>query len=72
MRPSFVTLENHSAYVMKTDGSHLKFFMQLLAILQPLFMVKEIYTIEVKNGKLIIELRSEKLHFDIFEKLLNM
>ncbi|AXG70086.1 hypothetical protein KORDIASMS9_02315 [Kordia sp. SMS9] len=72
MRPSYVTLDNYSGYVLKTDGAQLKFFMELLDVLQSLFASKEIYIIKVENELLTIELRSEKLHLHILEKLLRL
>lgn len=40
--------------------------------LKPLFISKEIYSIILRNNILTISLRTEKHHFDIFEKLLEL
>jgi hypothetical protein len=57
-------------YVIESDLSNKQQILNLTNSLSELFKTGEIYKIEQKDGKLSIQLRSEKHHFDLFEKLL--
>lgn len=59
-------------YVVESQKEDASLILGLTEILSDLFISNEIYRVEQKNNKLTIELRSEKHHFDIFEKLLQM
>lgn len=67
---SLSKLEGINNYVVKVKNEKPMFISKLIQILKPLFESKEVYKIENKNGKLKIELRTEKHHFDIFNKLI--
>ncbi|WP_298425337.1 hypothetical protein [uncultured Kordia sp.] len=72
MKPSYLKLKQHPAYVMKTNGEYLPYFSKVLNTLEMLFETNEIYTITLKNNKLTIELRTEKHHFNIFNELIQL
>lgn len=57
-------------YLIKTKNERSKLISKLTEILKPLFQSGEIYKIELKNDKLKIEMRTEKHHFKIFERLI--
>ncbi|WP_430409733.1 hypothetical protein [Kordia sp.] len=69
LKPLYSKLQEHPKYVIKKKGKHTLFFSSVLKILKPLFESEEIYRITLKNNKLVIELRSELHHFDIFDQL---
>lgn len=56
-------------YLITNAKNNAALIKNLSNILQPLFDSKEIYSIILKEEKLTISLRTEKHHFDIFEKL---
>lgn len=58
-------------YMIESDLSNKQLIKNLASSLSDLFKTKEIYQIEQADGKLSIQLRSEKHHFEVFEKLLN-
>ncbi|WP_127845180.1 hypothetical protein [Psychroflexus aestuariivivens] len=66
---SLSILDFSDKYLIINGEQNNKFIKQMLKILKPLFLSGEIYKIENSNDNLKIELRTEKLHFDIFEKL---
>lgn len=72
LNPKLSLLPRHASYVIRFKGNPSQFTSKMLNILQPLFTSKEIYKVELKLGKLAIELRSEKLHFNILDKLINL
>ena len=57
-------------YIYVSDDRMSKKMNDIIEVLNPLFINKNIYKIQLKNDDLIIELRSEEHHFDILEKLL--
>lgn len=69
---SFLKLEFDKKYVLQFKKSKPGFLGKLLTNLEELFHSGEIYEINFNSGKLKIELRSDKHHFDILEKLINM
>lgn len=70
LNPSFLQLDNHKKYVIRSKGENSKVLLKLLNILAPLFESKEIYKITCKNNILVVELRSQKHHFKIFNQLI--
>lgn len=69
LKPSYLKLQQHPKYVMKTNEKRSSFTTSILAVLKPLFESNEVYRITLKNNKLTIELRSELHHLDIFDQL---
>ncbi len=59
-------------YLIKGDENNNELIKKLHKMLNTLFTTGEIYSIIVKNNILTISLRTEKHHFDTFEKLLNL
>ncbi|RMA67698.1 hypothetical protein [Ulvibacter antarcticus] len=70
LQSNLSTFDFDKDYVIKSDYHDHQLITNLCNQLSELFDTKEIYLIEQKDDKLKIELRSEKHHFDIFEKLL--
>lgn len=66
------TLEFSKKYVINLKGNTPKILTEIIEILKSLFISEEIYKIEHMNQKLRIELRSDKHHFDIFDKLIQL
>ncbi len=64
---SFYTFEN---YVLVSETNTHK-ITEIASILKPLFLSKEIYQISNNNNELMIELRTDKHYFDIFNQLIN-
>ena len=62
-------LKNYKSYLISGEEKNVILIENLELALRPLFDSKEIYSIILKNGKLTISLRTEKHHFDFFEKL---
>lgn len=56
-------------YLISGEENNVTLIENLTNKLKPLFNSKEIYSIILKNETLTISLRTEKHHFDIFEKL---
>ena len=69
---SLSKLEFSNKYVINFKGNKPKILSDIIEILSPLFISEEIYKIEHKNEKLRIELRSEKHHFEILDKLIKI
>lgn len=72
LNPSFSQLDNHKKYVIRSKRENSKVLLKLLNILAPLFASEEIYQINLKNNILVVELRSGKHHFDIFNQLIQL
>ncbi|MBC8753615.1 hypothetical protein H2O64_02955 [Kordia sp. YSTF-M3] len=72
LNPSFSKVDTHENYVIKAKKGKPRVLPQLVSILKPLFESKEIYKITCKNNTLIIELRNEGHHFDIFNQLIQL
>ena len=67
---SILTFSNE--YVVDNKNQNRNALEKLFKILEPLFFNGEIYDIENSNGDFRIELRTEKHHFEIFEKLIKL
>ncbi len=59
-------------YLIKNAENNIALIENLNQKLKPLFISEEIYSIILKNDILTISLRTEKHHFDVFEKLLDL
>ena len=59
----------YEKYIIESENKKPQLISKLTGILENLFKSGEIYRIEHLNNKLKIELRTEKHHFDIFNKL---
>ena len=57
-------------YILETKNSKPQLISKLTEILKSLFLSGEIYKIDHRNDKLKIEMRTEKHHFEIFERLI--
>ena len=66
---SLSTLNFSDEYVIDNKIQHNDYLDEMFIMLKPLFEAKEIYEIENINDNFRIELRTEKHHFKIFEKL---
>ena len=69
---SLTRLDKSNKYVLHSKGNLPKFFSQLIEILKPLCISEEIYKIEHANDMLRIELRSERHHFDVLDRLIEL
>ena len=58
-------------YVINIEDSIPLWVENMIEILRLLFEMNEVYKIQINKGVLKIELRTEKHHFKIFEKLLS-
>lgn len=67
---SFSELDISKKYILEIKNEKPKLVHKLIEILKSLFRSGEIYKIEHKNDKLKIEMRTEKHHFEIFDKLI--
>jgi hypothetical protein len=67
---SLSELDISKKYILEIKNEKPKLISKLTEILNSLFQTGEIYKIEHKNDKLKIEMRTEKHHFDIFDKLI--
>ncbi|WCO03640.1 hypothetical protein [Psychroserpens ponticola] len=65
-------LELSNDYIIYSNGHSIKLFAEINNVLKSLFLSKEIFAIEFNNDKLTVELRTEKHHFDIFNKLIEL
>ncbi|MEM0519218.1 MULTISPECIES: hypothetical protein [Aequorivita] len=59
-------------YIITNGESNTTLLKKLYTNLEPLFISGEVYSIHIKNDSLLISLRTDKHHFEIFEKLLNL
>ena len=66
---SWKRLEVSDRYVIITKEVNSPFISELTKVLTPLFHTGEVYRIENKKDKLIIELRTDQHHFDIFNSI---
>ena len=66
---SYKKLEVSDRYIFISRTDHFGPKRELMQKLKPLFQSQEIYQIKSKKNKLIIELRTDKHHFDIFESI---
>ena len=69
---SLLKLEFEKKYILHFKKSKPSFLGKLLANLEELFNSGEVYKIIFINGKLKIELRSNKHHFEVLENLIEM
>lgn len=67
---SLSELDISKKYILEIKNTKPKLISNLTEILKSLFQSREIYKIEHKNDKLKIEMRTEKHHFEIFDKLI--
>jgi len=67
---SLYELDISKKYILETNNEKPKLIFKLTELLKSLFQSGEIYKIEHKNDKLKIEMRTEKHHFEIFNKLI--
>ncbi|WP_298549219.1 hypothetical protein [uncultured Aquimarina sp.] len=67
---SLSELDISKKYIIEINNKKPKLIFKLTEILKSLFQSGEIYRIEHKNDKLKIEMRTEKHHFKIFDKLI--
>lgn len=69
---SLSKLEFSNKYVIIRKGNETQFLSQLIETLKSLFISGEIYKIDHSNKKLEIELRTEKHHFEVLDKLIEL
>lgn len=69
---SLSTLDVSNKYVIKAKGSKPKLLTELIGILKNLFVSEEIYKVVHANEKLRIELRTDKHHFEVLDKLIEL
>jgi len=69
---SLVSFRNRERYVVQGCEKNTSLQEKLYQKLKPLFKSGEVYSIELKNDILTISLRTEKHHFNIFEKLFDL
>jgi hypothetical protein len=66
---SLLEFELSNKYIIETKGNKPQLISKLTDILKSLFLSGEIYKIDHRNDKLKIEMRTEKHHFEIFDKI---
>lgn len=64
-------LDFSKKYILEIPKEKSRLCFKIIETLRPLFLSKEIYRIEHKNDTLKIEMRTEKHHFEMFEKLIS-
>jgi hypothetical protein len=69
---SLSNLDFSSEYVIKAKGNMPKLLSELIEILKGLFISEEIYKVVHSNEKLRIELRTDKHHFEVLDKLIEL
>lgn len=67
---SITDLDLSEKYILETKNSKPQLISKLTEILKSLFLSGEIYKIDHRNDKLKIEMRTEKHHFEIFDRLI--
>jgi hypothetical protein len=67
---NLTTYDFSKNYLIKGGENNATLIKNLHQKLSPLFNTSEIYSVNLKNNLLSISLRTEKHHFDTFEKLL--
>lgn len=67
---SKLSFTNNYIFISKVKSP--KFISEITDILRPLMISKEIYIAELKNEKLVIELRTKEHHFDILDQILDL
>ncbi|QNK78340.1 hypothetical protein H7F37_04435 [Winogradskyella sp. PAMC22761] len=70
VKKSLSELDFSKKYMLEIKNEKPKLIFKLTEILKPLFQSGEIYKIEHKNDKIKIEMRTEKHHFKLFDKLI--
>lgn len=70
MDKSLLDLNLFDEYVLEIKNDKPPIISKLTEILRDLFLSGEIYKIEYQNDKLKIEMRTEKHHFEIFDRLI--
>jgi len=68
---SLQELDFTKKYILEIQKEKPKLCFKLIEILKPLIQSEEIHRIEHKNNKLKIEMRTEKHHFEMFERLIS-
>jgi len=68
---SLSKFDNYGKYIIQSENDKSQLISELIKILEPLFKSGEIYSINHRNDKLKIELRTEKHYFEIFDKLIS-
>ena len=63
---------NLNDYIIESNGNESQLITKLTKILETIFKSGKIYSIDYRNGKLKIELRTEEHHFDIFNELVEI
>ncbi|WP_456437137.1 hypothetical protein [Psychroserpens sp.] len=72
LNKNLAKLKESNNYIISSNGHLPKKFKEIINVLESLFLSKEVFTIEFKNDKLTVGLRSEEHHFDIFNKLIEL
>ncbi|PTX63453.1 hypothetical protein C8N46_10153 [Kordia periserrulae] len=70
--PRFKQFKHYKRYVIKSNTKETELLCQVFDILRSLFVSEEIYRLQIKNNKIIIELRCEVHYFKILDKLLEL
>jgi len=65
-----VELDHFDKYVLETKEGKSKLVAKLTEILKSLFLSGEIYMIDYRDDKLVIEMRTEEHHFEILDELI--
>ena len=67
---SISELDFSDQYILKVKDNKSRLISKLIDLLKELFLSGEIYKIDHRNDKLKIEMRTEKHHFEVFDKLI--
>lgn len=70
--PRFKQFKHYKRYVIKSNTKETELLCQVFDILRSLFVSEEIYRLQIKNNRVIIELRCEDHYFQILDKLLKL
>ena len=63
-------VEHYPKYIVEYKNGLPSLYHKILTSLESLFSSKELYEVNMKNEELSIELRSDKHHFEVFEKVI--
>ena len=63
-------VENYPKYIVEYGNELPNLYTKILSSLQCLFSSEELYEVSMQNEELSIELRSDKHHFEVFEKVI--
>ena len=70
LNKSITELDFTNNYILEIKDSKPQLIFKLTELLKDLFLSEEIYRIDHRNDKLKIEMRTDKHHFEIFDKLI--